>query len=123
MAFGTVIDMEATKMKTAMIIQPMNGLSEEQILYARADAIKQIEGNGYAVADTYFRDGLIVPLGVKNVPLYYLARSLQFMASCDAVYLCEGWENARGCKIEHTAAIAYGLEIHGYELTCCGDAS
>lgn len=115
--------MEATKMKTAMIIQPMNGLSEEQILYARADAIKQIEGNGYAVADTYFRDGLIIPPGVKNVPLYYLARSLQFMASCDAVYLCEGWENARGCKIEHAAAIAYGLEIHGYELTCCGDAS
>lgn len=34
-----------------------------------------------------------------------------------------GWENARGCKIEHAAAIAYGLEIHGYELMCCGDAS
>ena len=24
---------------------------------------------------------------------------------------CKGWENARGCRIEHEAAKAYGLEI------------
>lgn len=24
---------------------------------------------------------------------------------------CKGWKNARGCKIEHDAAVAYGLEI------------
>ena len=23
----------------------------------------------------------------------------------------KGWENARGCKIEHDAAVAYGLDI------------
>lgn len=23
----------------------------------------------------------------------------------------KGWENARGCKIEHEAAVAYGLDI------------
>ena len=28
-----------------------------------------------------------------------------------AAALNEGWENARGCKIEHEAAKAYGLEI------------
>jgi hypothetical protein len=31
------------------------------------------------------------------------------MSKCDAVYFCNGWENARGCKIEHDIAIAYGL--------------
>lgn len=24
---------------------------------------------------------------------------------------CKGWENARGCRIEHDAAVAYGLEV------------
>lgn len=23
----------------------------------------------------------------------------------------DGWENARGCRIEHDAAVAYGLEV------------
>lgn len=26
-------------------------------------------------------------------------------------YFCKGWENARGCRIEHDAAVAYGLEV------------
>lgn len=26
-------------------------------------------------------------------------------------YFCKGWENTRGCRIEHEAAKAYGLEI------------
>ena len=26
-------------------------------------------------------------------------------------FFCKGWESARGCKIEHEAAVAYGLDI------------
>ena len=33
------------------------------------------------------------------------------MSKCHAAYFCKGWENARGCRIEHDAAIAYGLKI------------
>lgn len=29
----------------------------------------------------------------------------------EAAYFCKGWEKARGCRIEHEAAKAYGLEI------------
>lgn len=32
------------------------------------------------------------------------------MTLCHAVYFCKGWENARGCRIEHDIAVAYGLE-------------
>lgn len=28
-----------------------------------------------------------------------------------AAYFCRGWEQARGCRIEHEAAKSYGLEI------------
>ena len=37
------------------------------------------------------------------------------MSLCHKVYFAKGWENARGCKIEHEVALAYGLEII-YEL-------
>jgi len=33
------------------------------------------------------------------------------MSKCHAAYFCRGWEQARGCQIEHAAAVAYGLEI------------
>lgn len=110
-------------MKKAMIVQPMNGLGEEQILEARTKAVAELERRGYEVVNTYFKDGLTVPPKVVNVPLYYMSQSLAKMAECDAVYLCEGWENARGCKVERAAAVAYDLEIIGYDLPCRGDAS
>lgn len=46
-----------------------------------------------------------------QIPLCFLAKSLENMSLCHAAYFCKGWENARGCKIEHDAAVAYGLEI------------
>ena len=33
------------------------------------------------------------------------------MSLCHAAYFCKGWEKARGCRIEHEAATAYGLTI------------
>lgn len=49
--------------------------------------------------------------GVVQVPLCFLAKSLENMSLCHAAYFCKGWEDARGCKIEHDAATAYGLEV------------
>lgn len=49
--------------------------------------------------------------GVVQIPLCYLAKSLENMSLCHAAYFCKGWENARGCRIEHDAAVAYGLEV------------
>jgi hypothetical protein len=49
--------------------------------------------------------------GVANVPLRFMAKSLESMSLCHAVYFCKGWEDARGCRIEHEAARAYGLDI------------
>lgn len=55
-------------MKKAMIVQPMNGLGEEQILEARTKAVAELERRGYEVVDTYFKDGLAVPHKVVNEP-------------------------------------------------------
>ena len=49
--------------------------------------------------------------GVVQIPLCFLAKSLENMSLCHAAYFCTGWENARGCRIEHDAAVAYGLEV------------
>jgi hypothetical protein len=43
--------------------------------------------------------------------MYYLAKSLEKMALCNAVIFAKGWENARGCQIQHEVALQYGLDI------------
>lgn len=95
--------------KKAMICQPMRGLTDEEILSKRDEAKAFLENLGYEVINTFFDQS--ESEGIKNRPLYCLSKALSMMADCDTVYFCKGWENARGCVIEHNAAAEYGLNI------------
>lgn len=104
--------------KKAMISQPMAGKTDAEIVEAREKAVAELEGMGYEVVNTLFTDEAMEGRGDMKIPLYiplhYLAMSLESMSSCNVVYFCPGWENARGCRIEHDAAAEYGLEVmHG----------
>ena len=61
--------------------------------------------------DEWYSDWKMEGRGVVNRPLCFLAKSLENMSLCHVAYFCKGWENARGCRIEHDAAVAYGMEI------------
>lgn len=104
--------------KKAMISLPMAGRTTEEIIAARNEAINALESMGYEIVNTLFTEEWYSPdaikmRGVVNVPLCFLAKSLENMSKCDAAYFCKGWdaENVHGCKIEHEAAKAYGLKI------------
>ena len=104
------------RMKKAMLSQPMAGKTDAEILAIRQNAVKVLEGKGYEVVNTLFTDEWyskenMKQRGVVQIPLCFLAKSLENMSLCHAVYFCKGWEHARGCKIEQEAAIAYGLEV------------
>lgn len=103
-------------MMKAMLSQPMAGKSESEIIATREKAIAALESAGYEIVNTLFTDewyseASMQERGVVNRPLCFLAKSLENMSLCHAAYFCKGWENARGCRIEHEAAKAYGLEI------------
>ncbi len=103
-------------MKKAMISQPMAGRTEAEITEARNGATKALEAAGYKVINTLFTDewyskDKMQERGVEQIPLCFLAKSLENMSLGHAAYFCKGWENARGCRIEHTAAKEYGLKI------------
>lgn len=107
---------DVTIRKKAMISQPMNGLTDEEIEKTRNKAIKHLERLGYDVVNTMFKDvwyseSAMKARGVVNIPLCFLAKSIEKMSYCDVAYFCDGWEDARGCRIEHDAAEEYGLDI------------
>ena len=100
----------------AMLSQPMAGKTENEIVETREHAIKVLEAKGYEVVNTLFTDEwyskeAMETRGVVRIPLCFLAKSLDNMSLCHAAYFCKGWENARGCRVEHEAAKAYGVEI------------
>lgn len=103
-------------MKKAMLSQPMAGKSEAEIIATREQVIRVLKERGYEVVNTLFTDEwysdkAMEERGVVNILLCFLAKSLENMSKCHAAYFCRGWEQARGCQIEHAAAVAYGLEI------------
>lgn len=103
-------------MKKAMLSQPMAGKTEQEIIETRERAIQELEAKGYEIVNTLFTDEWynrenMEARGVVQIPLCFLAKSLENMSLCHAAYFSKGWETARGCRIEHEAAKAYGLEI------------
>lgn len=100
----------------AMLSQPMAGKTEKEIIATRERAIAVLKERGYEIINTLFTDEwysqeAMMERGVENIPLCFLAKSLENMSLCHAAYFCKGWENARGCKLEHEAAKAYGMTI------------
>lgn len=94
-------------MKKLFISQPMRGKTDEEILAVRAKAIQSAErelGEEVEVIDSFIKGA---PAAAK--PLWYLGESIKLMAKADVAYFADGWEEARGCKIEHECAIEYGI--------------
>lgn len=48
---------------------------------------------------------------VRNSALNYLGASLQKLAEADALWMSNGWLNARGCRTERICALKYGTDI------------
>ena len=88
-----------------MISQPMKGKSNEEIRKEREELVKKLEAKGYEVVDTVFTEE--TPKECDRA-LYFLAKSIEAMAEVDGVVFMKGWHEARGCKVEHKIAVAYG---------------
>ena len=95
-------------MKKLFISQPMKGKTDEQILAERERAIeaaKELVGEEVEVIDSFFQ---AAPADAK--PLWFLGKSLELLSSADVAYFAPGWNQFRGCKIEHECAVQYGID-------------
>jgi hypothetical protein len=87
----------------------MCGKSDEQILEEREKAValcKKYLGDEIEVIDS-FKQGV----SVDDNPLWYLGESIKLLSQADYAFFCEGWDDSRGCIIEHDCAEKYGIHI------------
>lgn len=96
-------------MKRLFISQPMRGKTDEEILAVRQKAIESAErelGEKVEVIDSFFRN---CPAEAK--PLWFLGKSLELLSTADVAFFAKGWEETRGCRVENTCAIEYGIDL------------
>lgn len=89
------------------ISQPMGGKTDEQIKRDRDRAVGFLE--------CIYKEKLVILDSIFDLdegthPLVYLGKSLELMADADLVFFMEGWDESRGCVIEHEAAVRYGIQ-------------
>ena len=91
------------------ISQPMRDKTNEQIEAERARAVEMVKshyGDDVEIIDSFFKDA---PHEAK--PLWFLGKSFELLSTADVAYFVKGWDKYRGCKMEHTAAMEYGIDV------------
>ena len=94
-------------MMKLFISQPMRGKTDAQILQERHKAIacaQRLLGDEVEVIDSFFQSA-----PAEASPLWFLGKSLELLSTADVAYFAEGWQEARGCRIEHECAVQYGI--------------
>lgn len=99
-------------MKKLFISQPMKGKTNEEIEAERAKAVEEAKvvlNDDVEVIDSFFKDA---PVDAR--PLWFLGKSIELLSVADAAYFAKDWDKYRGCKIEHSCAVEYGIKVIEY---------
>ena len=89
-----------------------NGKTNEEIEAERAKAVeeaKAVLNDDVEVIDSFFKDA---PVDAR--PLWFLGKSIELLSVADAAYFAKDWDKYRGCKIEHSCAVEYGIKVIEY---------
>ena len=90
------------------ISQPMKDKTNQEIEQERKKIIEKVRKyfGEVEVIDSFFKDA---PHNAK--PLWFLGKSLELLSNANIIVLGKGWENSRGCRIEHECAVQYGISV------------
>lgn len=91
---------------------PMKDKTEKEIVSERESIKSEVKKRFGDVQfiDSYFREFNLNEQNL-NVAIYCLGRAIIKLSEADLVVFSKGWENARGCRIEHSIAQDYGIDI------------
>ena len=107
------------------IATPVNARKEATLeekrkaAYKRVDTLRVLARNKYPRSEYHSSFDLdIAPLNCYNLTeAAIMGACVQWVMECDAILLDWGYENSKGCTIEHTTALTYGKKIiHAYDL-------
>ena len=103
------------KRKRIYISIPISGHDIEEVKAKAIDIIERLLWDVFELKKGRNRPDIITPFDVCPEPdkqySYYMGKDIEALLECDAIYLCEGWQNSKGCIAEFEMARIYGKEI------------
>ena len=103
------------KRKRIYISIPISGHDIEEVKAKAIDIIERLLWDVFELKKGRNRPDIITPFDVCHEPdkpySYYMGKDIEALLECDAIYLCEGWQNSKGCMAEFEVARIYGKEI------------
>lgn len=93
-----------------MISQPMNGVPDSEVRRIQNELKERFAKYHIEVVDSFLTEE--ADTNLRNQGVFYLGRTIQkFLSDVDAVYFVNGWQRARGCKIERQICEEYDIMI------------
>lgn len=99
-------------MKKIFISQPMRGKTDIEIKLVREKAIKDVkeylakEGEEVEIINSYDPN-----CSANENPIVCLGKAITLLADADFLFLCDGWHEARGCRVERVCACEYDIPV------------
>ena len=103
------------KRKRIYISIPISGHDIEEVKEKAIDIIERLLWDVFELKKGRNRPDIITPFDVCHEPdkpySYYMGKDIEALLECDAIFLCEGWQNSKGCMAEFEVARIYGKKI------------
>lgn len=97
-------------MKKLFVSMPMAGMTDEEIkdkLLVHKMNLERLMSTKFELINTCITE---MPDDGINHGVWYLGKSITLMSQADLVYFVDGWNESRGCRLEHLIAEDYGVE-------------
>ena len=103
------------KRKRIYISIPISGHDIEEVKAKAIDISERLLWDVFELKKGRNRPDVITPFDVCHEPdkpySYYMGKDIEALLECDAIFLCEGWQNSKGCMAEFEVARIYGKKI------------
>lgn len=89
-----------------------HGRSDEAVEAIKQAALKRVReliDPSATLTDSYCHED--APVDGDRAGIYYLGESLKRLAESEAAFFADGWQTARGCRIERAVCEAYGVSV------------
>ena len=112
---GKNVKFKIMKRKRIYISIPISGHDLEEVKEKARNIREWVLWDEFGLEKGWHRPDVITPFDVCREPdkpySYYMGKDIEALLECDAIYLCEGWQNSKGCMAEFEVARIYGKEI------------
>ncbi len=75
-----------------------------------AEIVERIKALGHEPVNPFDTPPPPDRLSEKELYAYYIGEDIKRLLMCDGVYFHPHWTKSKGCRLEHQAAMVYGLE-------------